>query len=340
MTTPLTAATAAATTNPIFISTTTLNTLLSHKTLISHFQSTLPNATLSLSTPPRHSLSTSPNSSLLLMPSFSTSPSLPYTGVKIVTSHPQNSSLNLPGIHACYTLFDSLTGQTLALFDATELTLYRTASVSGLASSYLSNVDANVFVMVGAGNLAGHLIKAHLCVRPGISKVFIWNRTAEKAVALAEKLTQEGGFEGVSFESSGCLEEVVKLGDIVSCATNSESELIKGNWLKEGAHLDLVGSFKPSMKECDSEAIRKGRVYVDNDIALEEAGELVSAFEKGVISTDGICGNLVQLIKGEKIGRKEQKEITVFKSVGSGVVDILTAQLVYETVTRDPAAQH
>ncbi|KAK9665395.1 hypothetical protein RND81_14G109400 [Saponaria officinalis] len=323
------------TTTPIFISTTTLTSILTHKTLISHFQSNLPNSTLFLTTPPRHTTTTTTaNSALLLMPSFSTHPSLPYIGVKIVTSHSQNSSLNLPSIHACYTLFNSITGQTLALFDATELTLFRTSSISALASSYLSNFNAQVFVMVGAGNLAPHLIKAHLCVRPSISKVFIWNRNVEKAVALAEKLKEEGGFCGVEFEASGFLEEVVKLGDIVSCATNSESELVKGEWLKEGAHLDLVGSFKPSMKECDVEAIKRGRVFVDNDVAIEEAGELVSAFEKGVISKNDVCGNLVDLIKGEKFGRKSETEITMFKSVGSGVVDLLTAQLVYETVAR------
>ncbi|XP_010671595.2 protein SAR DEFICIENT 4 [Beta vulgaris subsp. vulgaris] len=327
------------TTTPIFISTTTLRSILSHKTLISHLKSTLPNASLSLSTPPRHSLSTSQNSTLLLMPSFSTSPSLPYIGVKLVTSHPQNSSLNLPGIHACYTLFHSLSGQTLALFDATELTLFRTSSISGLGSLYLSNFDSHVLVMVGSGNLSPHLITAHLSVRPSIKRVIIWNRTAEKAAALADRLTREKGFEGVTFESNGCLEDVIGLGDIVSCATNSEHELVEGVKLKEGAHLDLVGSFKQTMKECDDEAIRRGRVFVDNEVALEEAGELVGAFERGVISKDDVCGTLVELIKGDKVGRKNDKEITVFKSVGSGVVDLLTAQLVYETVIRDQIGQ-
>ncbi|CAO2838742.1 unnamed protein product [Amaranthus hypochondriacus] len=329
----------AAPSTPLFISTTTLHSILSHKTLISHFQSTLPNATVSLSTPPRHSHSTSQSSTLLLMPSFSTSSSLPYIGVKLVTSHPQNSSINLPGIHACYTLFSSITGQTLALFDATELTLYRTSSTSALASFYLSNNDAHVLVMVGSGNLSPHLITAHLSVRPSINRVIIWNRTAEKAAALADKLRRENRFKGVEFESNGCLDDVIGFADIVSCATNSEIELVKGEKLKEGVHVDLVGSFKPTMKECDDETIRRGRVFVDNETAMEEAGELVGAFERGVISKDDVCGNLVELIKGEKFGRKNDKEITVFKSVGSGVVDLLTAQLVYETVIRDQNQQ-
>ena len=88
---------------------------------------------------------------------------------------------------------------------------------------------------------------------------------------------------------------------------------------------------KHSMMECDDEAIRRGRVFVDNEAALVEAGELVGAFERRVIEEGDIGGNLVELIKGEKVGRRSSEEITVFKSVGSAIVDILAAQLVYET---------
>lgn len=188
--------------------------------------------------------------------------------------------------------------------------------------------------MVGAGALAPHLIQAHLAARPGLKRVIIWNRTVNKAIALAEKMREDKRFEGVSFESGTSLEEIIPLGDIVSCATNSEEPLVMGRWLKLGAHLDLVGSFKPSMKECDDGAIQRaanaGRLFVDNCVAIEEAGELVGAMERGVIREEEIGGSLVELVKGEKVGRANEKEITVFKSVGSGVVDILAAHLVYE----------
>lgn len=262
------------------------------------------------------------------MPSWSSSPSLPYVGVKLVTYFPQNSTVNLPGIHGSYVLFSSTTGQTLATMDGTALTLYRTACVSGLASKILSRNDSRVLVMIGAGALAPHLIRAHLAARPGLKRVIIWNRTEEKARALAEEM--RGSSAGVWFESNACLDEAVGMGDIVSCATNSEVALVKGEKLKAGAHLDLVGSFKHSMKECDDEAIRRGKVFVDNEAALEEAGELVGAFERGVIDKAHVCGMLVELIGGDKVGRTSSEEITVFKSVGSAVVDILAAQLLYE----------
>lgn len=188
--------------------------------------------------------------------------------------------------------------------------------------------------MVGAGAMAPHLIRAHLSARPSLRKVIIWNRTVEKARTLAQKLGESDEFAGLSFEGSEYLDEVVGLGDIVSCATNSETPLVKGERLKAGAHLDLVGSFKHSMKECDDEAIRRGRVFVDNEAALVEAGELVGAFDRGVIKKDEVGGNLVELIRGDKVGRSSSEEITVFKSVGSAVVDMLTAQLVFETYTR------
>ncbi|KAI5657829.1 hypothetical protein M9H77_26622 [Catharanthus roseus] len=319
-------------TPPIFISAPTFRSLLTHKSLIEHLQGTLPTLSTNIQCPFRHAHQTSPSSSLLLMPSWSQSPSFPYIGVKLVTCHPNNSTLNLPGINASYVLFNSLTGLTLASLDATELTVYRTSCISALASNYLSRKDSKTLVMIGAGSLAPHLIRAHLVIRPSVKRVIIWNRTVEKARDLVQKLQNEDGFEGVCFESKEILEEAVAVGDIVSCATNSEMPLVKGAELKEGTHLDLVGSFKHSMVECDDEAIRRGRVFIDNEAALIEAGELVGAFEKGVITRDDIAGDLVELIKGDKVvGRKNSQEITVFKSVGSAVVDLLSAQLVYET---------
>ncbi|XP_022861105.1 protein SAR DEFICIENT 4 [Olea europaea var. sylvestris] len=324
-------AASAAVTPPIFISTSTLQSLITHKSLIHHLQSTLPTLSPTIHSPIRHAHQTSPSSSLLLMPSWSLSPSLPYVGIKLVTYYPNNSTLNLPGVQAIYMLFNSLIGQPLASIDATELTYYRTACVSALASFYLSREDSETLLMIGAGSLAPHLIRAHLSVRPGVKKVIIWNRTGEKARIMAEKMSNESDFLEVRFQSNGCnLEELVKEGDIISCATNSEIPLVRGVDLKAGTHLDLVGSFKNSMKECDDEAIRRGRVFVDNEAALTEAGELVGAFERGIITKDEIAGDLVGLIKREKPKRKSSEEITVFKSVGSAVVDLLSAQLVYE----------
>ncbi|XP_030475160.2 LOW QUALITY PROTEIN: protein SAR DEFICIENT 4 [Syzygium oleosum] len=314
--------------NPIFIAADSIHALLSHQSLIRHFRSTLSS---SVHTPLRHSHPLSAASaSLLLMPSWSSHPSLPYIGVKLVTHFPGNSSaLNLPGVHAVFVLFSSLTGQPLATADATVLTLYRTACVSGLASELLSRTDSKVLVMVGSGSLAPHLIRAHLAARPGIERVIIWNRSPQKAAALAAKMSEDEGLRAVRFDSGEILDEIVGLGDIVSCATNSEEPLVRGERLKAGAHLDLVGSFKETMRECDDAALgRAGRVFVDCAAAFVEAGELVGAAERGVAVERG--GELAELAGGARPGRRSEEEVTVFKSVGSAVVDLLAAQLVYE----------
>lgn len=133
--------------------------------------------------------------------------------------------------------------------DGTVLTLYRTACVTGLASKILARSDSKVLVMIGAGALAPHLIKAHLAARPSLQKVIIWNRTMKKASDLAENLSKCIEHDGVCFECYENLEEIIELGGIVSCATNAEAPLVKGEKLKAGAHLDLVGSFKHTMRE-------------------------------------------------------------------------------------------
>ncbi|XP_030535907.1 protein SAR DEFICIENT 4 [Rhodamnia argentea] len=319
--------------NPIFITADSIHALLSHRSLIRHFHSTLPALSSSVHTPLRHShplSAAASSSSLLLMPSWSSHPSLPYIGVKLVTHFPSNSSaLNLPGVHAVFVLFSSLTGQPLATVDATVLTLYRTSCVSGLASKFLSRADSKVLVMVGSGSLAPHLIRAHLSARPGIERVIIWNRSPQKAAALAAKLSEDEGLKAVRFDSGEILDEIIGLGDIVSCATNSEEQLVRGEKLKAGAHLDLVGSFKETMRECDDAALgRAGRVFVDSPAAFVEAGELVGAAERGVAVERG--GELGELAGGARAGRQSEEDVTVFKSVGSAVVDLLAAQLVYE----------
>ena len=114
--------------------------------------------------------------------------------------------------------------------DGTALTLYRTSCISGLAAKYLARPDSRVMVMVGAGALGPHLIKAHLAVRPSVKKVIIWNRTEERAKKLADEMRENAGLDGVCFESSANLDDAISVADIVSCATNSEVPLVKGNF--------------------------------------------------------------------------------------------------------------
>ncbi|XP_073001514.1 protein SAR DEFICIENT 4 [Typha latifolia] len=316
----------------VYLDSSTLHSLLPPQTLIPHFHSTLPSVSSSIHSPPRLSYPLPvPSSLLLLMPSWSSHPSLPYLGVKLLTSFPSSSSHG-GGVHGSYSLFHSLSGRPLASLDGSALTLLRTSAVSALASLLLSRPSPSVLLLAGAGSLAPYLVAAHRAARPSINRIILWNRTPKKAQELAHLLQEQETHRGgdATFEHAELLDDVVPLSDIVSCATSSLDPLIKGELLKRGAHLDLVGSFTPAMRECDDEALMRGRVFVDFETAMEEAGELVGAFKRGVMTREDVAGTLVELAGGKKVGRRDEEELTVFKSVGTAVVDILAAQLAYE----------
>jgi ornithine cyclodeaminase/alanine dehydrogenase-like protein (mu-crystallin family) len=156
----------------------------------------------------------------------------------------------------------------------------------------------------------------------------VWNRTKAKSGALVAKL--RNAHPGIAVEEVDGMDEAVCAADIVSCATGSREPIVRGELLRPGAHLDLVGSFTPAMRECDDEALRRGRVFIDFEAAMEEAGELVGAMQRGVLRREDVAGTLAELAAGTVVGRRSDDEVTVFKSVGTAVVDLLAAQLAYE----------
>jgi len=178
--------------------------------------------------------------------------------------------------------------------------------------------------MIGAGALAPHLIAAHAAVRP-IKEAVIWNRTPEKARALADTLNRAG----LSVRASDSITETVRGADIVSTATMTREPLIRGEWLRPGAHLDLVGSYLPTMREADDAAVGRASVYVDTRAgALKEAGDIVQPIAAGRLRDDAIA-DLSDLAIGKAAGRRSADEITLFKSVGTAVEDLTAAVLVY-----------
>jgi alanine dehydrogenase len=256
---------------------------------------------------------------LLVMPAWRDGGSL---GVKVATVFPDNTLRGLPAVAATYLLLDAHTGQPRALLDGAELTLRRTGAASALASSYLSRAGASRLTLVGTGRLAPHLIESHAAARP-IREVRIWGRHPERARALAAALNRAG----LSVEAAPDLEAAVRWADIVSCATLSQQPLVLGEWLKPGQHLDLVGAFTPQMCECDDRAITRAELYVDTRIgALVESGEIIGALERGVIDRSTIRGELCEL-GSARFARTDANVITVFKSVGSALEDLVAAEL-------------
>lgn len=257
---------------------------------------------------------------LLLMPAWRVGASL---GIKIVTVFPGNLATHLPSVGASYLLLDATTGQTLAMLDGAELTARRTAAASALASRYLSRDDSATLLMVGTGKLSPHLIRAHAAVRP-LKQVLIWGRRAAAAQQVADSLASEP----YSLSVVEDLEAAVEAADIISCATLATKPLIKGQWLREGQHLDLVGSFTPQMSEADGNAVSVSDVYVDTRTgAISEAGEIVQALANGTLKKEAIAGDLFNLARGTCHRRRSRKTITLFKSVGSALEDLAAAEL-------------
>ncbi len=260
------------------------------------------------------------DATLLLMPAWQVGH---HIGIKLVTVFPDNVKLSLPSVMGAYLLLDAKTGMPLALIDGPSLTLRRTAAASALAARYLAREDCERLLMVGTGALAPHLILAHAAVRP-VCNVLVWGRDPAKAKRLARRLDRSD-FRVVATTD---LEGAARGAQIISCATMSREPLIRGDWLQAGTHLDLVGGFTPEMREADDVAVAKARVFVDTrEGAMAEAGDIVQPLADGVIGADDIAGDLFDLTRGNRAGRRFYDQITLFKSVGTALEDLAAAQL-------------
>ena len=269
-------------------------------------------------------------STLLLMPAWEAGKNV---GVKIVTVSPNNGKYDLPAIQGLYLLLDGHTGTPQALIEAKTLTTKRTAATSALASSFLSREDSKKLLMVGTGALAPELIKAHATVRP-IEEVIIWGRNREKVEQLAEDLKNDQ----YTLRVTGSIEETIQEVDIISCATISKTPIVSGDWMKPGQHLDLVGAYRPDMREADDQAIKRCSLFVDTYAGgTKEAGDIAIPLKEGLIQLEDIKAELSELCKGIKQGRANNEEMTYFKSVGHALEDLAAAQLIAERVLEKEA---
>jgi alanine dehydrogenase len=257
-----------------------------------------------------------------------------FLGTKVVNVFPDNGKRRLPSIYGTYLLMSGETGETLAAIDGTRLTAWRTAATSALAASYLASAQASRMVMVGAGALAPFLIRAHASIRP-ITHVSIWNHNRAKAEQIAAQLAQELAKTGVTLAVTDQLEPAIRAADIVSCATLSSKPLVQGQWMKPGAHLDLVGAYNPAMRESDDACITRAKIFVDTyGGALKEAGDIVQPMQAGLISRSDILGELAELCKGTIQFKRQPHDITLFKSVGAAVEDLVAAMLVWKQISQ------
>jgi ornithine cyclodeaminase/alanine dehydrogenase-like protein (mu-crystallin family) len=265
------------------------------------------------------------DATLLLTPAWQVNQSI---GVKIVTVFPDNGAQDLPAVQGVYLLMDGKTGVPQALIDGMALTKRRTAAASALAASYLAQPDADRLLVVGTGALAPELVEAYTAVRR-IKQVLVWGRNLDKAKRVVSRFHRPK----FKIEATDDLEGAVRGAHIITCATLANDPLIKGDWLQPGQHLDLIGGFTPDMREADDECVRRARVFVDTrEGACQEAGDIVQPLRDGVLTEDDIAGDLFDLTRGERAGRRFYDQITLFKSVGTALEDLCAAQLAVEMV--------
>lgn len=262
------------------------------------------------------------NDELLMMPTWDDE----NLTVKLVTLCPNNTTTSFDTNNGVVVLFDSNTGCPIAMMDAGELTARRTAAASALASSYLARKDASSFLLIGTGRLSKYMVEAHLSVR-NYKEIKVWGRSEEKVQkTIAELLPIIP--EGTSVEKAASLENAVRHSDVISAATRSEYPIVRGHWLSPGSHIDLVGGYKPNMREIDSEGVGKSKIFADTyEGVLAEAGDIIVPINEGLITKSDLKAELRDLCRNKHIGRETETEITLFKSVGTALEDLVASKL-------------
>ena len=249
-----------------------------------------------------------------------------YMASKLITSFPGNLAKGaLPAVQAVCVLFDGTDGRPLAVIDGTEVTYWRTSADSALGARLLSNPNPKTMLVVGAGKMSQWLVRAHRTVRPSIERVLIWNRTPSRAEAVAAGL----GSDGVDATAVTDLDSAIPTADLISACTRSHAPLVKGQLLKPGVHIDLVGGYTPQTREADDECARRALVFVDRrESAFHGVGDILGPIASGAIREADVLGDLYDLASGNVAGRRSSADITFYKNAGGGHLDLMTCEVV------------
>jgi ornithine cyclodeaminase/alanine dehydrogenase-like protein (mu-crystallin family) len=237
-------------------------------------------------------------------------------GIKLVTYYPGNAGTNLPTHMAVIALFDPKTGEPLALMDGRYITEMRTAAVSAVATDALATPDAKVLALLGAGVQGRAHLEALRHVRE-FEEIRIWNRTAERA----ERFADEHGVKAMALEAA------VRDADVVVTATSAHEPILKGEWLKPGAHVNAVGASRPNWRQLDDAAMGNVVIVDSYEGARKEAGDVI-------LSNATPFAELGEILNGTK--SVEPGTTTIFKSLGMAVEDVAAARLVYEAAQLEP----
>jgi ornithine cyclodeaminase len=262
-----------------------------------------------------------------MMPGYASS--LGMMGIKVISVFHKNSEEGFPSHQGVVILLDAKHGQPLMFFDANEITAIRTAAASALATRVLAKENAEVLAIIGSGEQAKRHIEAMLVVRK-IKQVNIWSRNEKNAAALAEKISEKNKLPVRVMKNA---EEAVKDADIICTVTASKQPVVLGDWIKNGTHINAVGSSTAVTRELDTAAIVKSKLYTDcYESLFNEAGDFLIPKKEGVVTDTHVIAEMGEVLLGTKKGREHDEEITIYKSLGISAEDIFSAFHIYEKI--------
>lgn len=257
------------------------------------------------------------NAILLVMPCYDSA--LGAAGVKLVSASAK------AGVQAVYELLDPQTGMALARMEANYLTDARTAATSAVATDLLARKDVETLGIFGSGRLAIAHFATLTHVR-NFKRFLVCGSGCSDIAAFCGKMKNE---LGLNVEQANA-EMLTWESDVICTCTTAHEPLFDGNWLRPGTHLNLVGAFQPETREVDDITVKRASVVVDTyEGALKEAGDLLIPIKKGIIGRSHIIADLHEIASNKKAARASADSITLFKSVGCALEDLVTAQLVY-----------
>jgi len=231
--------------------------------------------------------------------------------VKVATVVPGNAARGKPTVNGAVTLYDDVTGELSALVDFHLVTKWKTAGDSLLAASKLARKSSRNFLLVGAGTVARSMVEAYSSLWPD-ARFTVWSRTRATA-------------EGMGLPVADDLEAAVKAADVICTCTMATAPLIKGEWLQPGQHLDLIGAYRPDMREVDDAAMARARVFVDaRATTLHHIGELMAPLKSGAITEADVQADFYDIASGG-FARGAEEEITIAKNGGGAHLDLMTA---------------
>ena len=248
-------------------------------------------------------------------------------GAKLISVFPENSAKGRQSHQGVVVLFDAEHGEPVCVAHAGEITAIRTAAASAVATDALARAGASRLAILGYGEQAWTHAHAIARVRP-LSQVAVWGRSAERARALAERLTGELGVAAKAFESA---EAAVSEADIVCAVTSASEPILLGRWLRPGTHVNLVGSSYAGPTEADNELVVRARFIADSrEGVLAQGAEFLKAKAAGLVGDDHVVGEIGQVLDGKLAGRQSEDQVTVYKSLGHIVQDLASAKALFE----------